>query len=599
MNLRSQHTPSKFLAALATLMLVASLASDADAAAPRKLSGSMIPDGELSNTYAITTPANPANARVVFRAARVTAGVNELWSTPISGGDPINLSGPMVSGGDVRSFKLSKDGTRAVFLADKDTDETVELYSVPVDGSALPTKRSGTLVTGGNVETFAISDDSQRIVYRADKDVEDRIELYSVPITSGSGMKLVNITTATRDVDSFLISPDSTRVVFLADLDTSNIRELYSVGITSTSVTKVSKPLVTGGSISLMGGYAISPNSTRVAYRADADTLDRRELYSVSILGGSSLTHSGSFVAGGNVSIFSFTPNSSHLVFLANKETDTVSELYSVPITSQSPLKISAPVAQYGEPEEFKISDDSSRVVYKSSESATNSQRLYSVPVTNTQVVPLCALSLPGDSVFSDEFFISADSTRVAFVADVAATSRAELFSASIAGGNCINLSVPTQANGRVLGDEVKITPDSKRVLFVADKDTNGVLELYSVPLAGGTATKLSGDLTADGDISEFAVSADSKWVAFSGDKDTNNLRELYSVSVDGGGALLDIDGDGKVLATTDMLLILRYQLGIRGGELITNALGIGATRNTSFPVEQYLRRVLESPSLE
>jgi hypothetical protein len=62
---------------------------------------------------------------------------------------------------------------------------------------------------------------------------------------------------------------------------------------------------------------------------------------------------------------------------------------------------------------------------------------------------------------------------------------------------------------------------------------------------------------------------------------------------------LLDIDGDGKVLATTDMLLILRYQLGIRGGELITNALGFGATRNSSFPVEQYLRRLLEAPSLE
>jgi hypothetical protein len=53
------------------------------------------------------------------------------------------------------------------------------------------------------------------------------------------------------------------------------------------------------------------------------------------------------------------------------------------------------------------------------------------------------------------------------------------------------------------------------------------------------------------------------------------------------------------VLATTDLLLILRYQLGIRGGELIANALGFGATRTSSFPVEQCLRRLLEAPSLE
>jgi hypothetical protein len=64
-NLRSQHTTSKFLAALATLLVVASLASDVDAAAPRKLSP---PNFDSGYATRIGTPANQANARAVFLA---------------------------------------------------------------------------------------------------------------------------------------------------------------------------------------------------------------------------------------------------------------------------------------------------------------------------------------------------------------------------------------------------------------------------------------------------------------------------------------------------------------------------------------------------
>ena len=60
-----------------------------------------------------------------------------------------------------------------------------------------------------------------------------------------------------------------------------------------------------------------------------------------------------------------------------------------------------------------------------------------------------------------------------------------------------------------------------------------------------------------------------------------------------GGGKLLDIDGDGEVLATTDMLLLMRWQLGIRGQSLIT---GIGfppnALRTTFDAIETYLREL-------
>ena len=51
----------------------------------------------------------------------------------------------------------------------------------------------------------------------------------------------------------------------------------------------------------------------------------------------------------------------------------------------------------------------------------------------------------------------------------------------------------------------------------------------------------------------------------------------------------MDIDGNGRVEATTDGLLIMRYMLGIRGSALVSGALGAGASRTLAADIESYL----------
>ena len=52
--------------------------------------------------------------------------------------------------------------------------------------------------------------------------------------------------------------------------------------------------------------------------------------------------------------------------------------------------------------------------------------------------------------------------------------------------------------------------------------------------------------------------------------------------------AVLDIDGNGLVEATTDGLLMLRYMLGLRGSALTAGALGVCASRDAAAS-ESYL----------
>ena len=51
----------------------------------------------------------------------------------------------------------------------------------------------------------------------------------------------------------------------------------------------------------------------------------------------------------------------------------------------------------------------------------------------------------------------------------------------------------------------------------------------------------------------------------------------------------MDIDGNGRIEATTDGLLIMRYMLGIRGTALVSGALGAGASRTLPADIENYL----------
>lgn len=96
-------------------------------------------------------------------------------------GHPYKLSGEMVLDGDVDDYSISPDSSRVVYLADQDTDEVQELYSVPI-GGGTPVKLNGPFVTGGDVWPFSISPDSSRVVYRADQGTDEVYELFGVKI---------------------------------------------------------------------------------------------------------------------------------------------------------------------------------------------------------------------------------------------------------------------------------------------------------------------------------------------------------------------------------------------------------------------------------
>ncbi|NJM08071.1 hypothetical protein HC891_20605, partial [Candidatus Gracilibacteria bacterium] len=153
-----------------------------------------------------------------------------------------------------------------------------------------------------------------------------------------------------------------------------------------------------------------------------------------------------------------------------------------------------------------------------------------------------CGAQVSGDRI--DDYFdtvssfaVSPNGQRVVYCADPDTDDIFELFSVSLTGGTPVKLNVPPGAFGGI--ERFEISADSARVVFLIQNAPNSdsVFELYSAPLAGGSAPiKLSDEMVDDGDVDLFGITSNSNFVVFIADSLIEDTFEIFSTPVDGTG---------------------------------------------------------------
>lgn len=304
------------------------------------------------------------------------------------------------------------------------------LLSATASATLANRKISGTMPPFGDVVDgyFDISPDGQYVVYRADQETDEVAELFSVRLDGSTApLKLNGPLVQGGFVREFKISPDSSRVVYLANQDNVNMNELYSVLLGGGVLPiKLNDSLVTGGNVQV--DFQISPDSSRVVYLADHQTNDVFELFSVLLTGTGRITLNGPLVGGGSVSYFQTSPDSSRVIYWADQDTDEVYELYRVLLSGGSPVKLNSLLVSNGNVFEGQISPDSSRVVYWADQDTDEVYELYSVPLGGGAApAKLNGVLVNGGSTYSD-FHFSPDSSRVVYLADQQTDDVDELF---------------------------------------------------------------------------------------------------------------------------------------------------------------------------
>ncbi len=111
--------------------------------------------------------------------------------------------------------------------------------------------------------------------------------------------------------------------------------------------------------------------------------------------------------------------------------------------------------------------------------------------------------------------------------------SQAVFFNRKISGSIPDSGDVPDRNSA-----EAAFSPDGRYVVFVADRDTDEMFELYSVRREGGEPVKLNPPLVNGGNVTLFQISPDSQYVVYSADQEKDNVVELFSVPIGGGESL-------------------------------------------------------------
>ncbi len=326
-------------------------------ASPVRLSGPLVANGDVNPRFEISADGDwvvyAADQEIDERFELYAAPID-------GGTRPVKLSVPPVAGGDVAylgfeqpQFQITPDGRRVLYTADQDTDEVFELYSVPIDRSSAPVKLSGLLVARGDVAhasnlqvLFRFTPDGTRVLYVADQEVDETFELYVVPVDGSKGpRKLSGPLRPGGDVvplyssRSFLqFTADGSRVLYLADQDVDETFEIYLAPLDGTrSAKKLNGRLPEGGDV--LPGFQISPDDASVVYAADQRADGAFELFEAPLKGGPARRLHGPMVAGGDIAVFSsspvfeITPDGTSVLYVADQDTDNVFEIYESLLT--------------------------------------------------------------------------------------------------------------------------------------------------------------------------------------------------------------------------------------------------------------------------
>ena len=558
-----------------------------------KLSGNQTSGGDVDP---LSVRISADGARVAYVADALVDGVNELFSVPLfAGSPPQRLNASLASGGDVTSFVLSSDSARAAYVADQLTDGVDELFAVPLDGSSAPIRLNGALVAGGDVAAdVQLSADGARVVYRADQLQDDVVELFSVPLDgSAPAVRLDPGMVAGGDVAVARISPDSTRVAYLADQEIDSRALVHSAPIDGSAAATLLDPLACIASVPFEP-LLYEPGGHHLVHRAlhgvHGLPLDSIALYGVpddgsapplllsrhpALLGftsvheflldadGRSVVYDGA-VEGAECTDVSLrstvleepygsfpsrTLSGAELPLDARSITPggrllytawLARGIYSTPLDASSPPFLMLPELDvYSSSIDIQIAADGVTSVVWGRSTTTGRYGLFAAATEAPgTVVPLSAPA-HGDL---RGFRLDPRRPRVAYVAD-------QLYLAQLDGSGERTLNGPLANGGQVVPLSVvqpgfDLTSDGRRALYLADERADEVVELFSVDLrslpeakrrgTGPLRVRLNPALVPGGDVREFKIAPDDARIVYCADQDVDQSFELYSVPADG-----------------------------------------------------------------
>lgn len=491
------------------------------------------PMGEVF-TWRIT----PDSKRVLYTANDEIPSRPHLFSAPISGGPFARRLTPDLDFDYqiVLDFLISPDGRYVVYRANMDNPNITELYS---SGILCPpsVKLNISLVEGQHVGgsepsgEIAITSDSSRVVYRVGFPYLGDYDLYSVPITGGDSTQL-NLGGQSPS-QYFYITPDDQFVIYRVD------ELLWRVPVNGGEPEPLTPSSEIGRVFHEQDGVQISQDSQWIVFRGTDPTLSPWQLYKVSVAGGAIELINSPLGNNGLVKEAFYnnwiTPDSQWVVYEAwNQIPDTGPGLYKVPLNhAAQPVRLDPKDGAFNL--RFAFSPNSKKVAYLMEDGVPANLFISDLngPTSNTIQLSFSGVDgsiMKNTASLRQTFVFTPYSQSLIFM-----TIGNGLHRVPVSGPPATKLTYPSvnlPSNDSVL--LFTISPDGTNAAFTAIRDQSQRTELYQIPLSGGEIVKMNGPLVGTGatggDVTvDFEYSPDGQWLVYRADQDVDGVVELYS----------------------------------------------------------------------
>lgn len=282
--------------------------------------------------------------------------------------------------------------------------------------------------------------------------------------------------------------------------------------------------------------FSISPDDSKIIYIAQKNSSITPEAYVVSEDGSNDQKVSGSIVAGGQVWRVGIT--NTKAIIHGDLETDNKYELWSVNFDGTSKTKISGAMVSGGGVYIFNtkwvLSADNSKVIFIADKTVDNVDELWSVNLDGTGLTKLSGVLVSNGDVQS----LYSQSNNTIFQADKDTDTVNEYYLAKNDGSSLFKLHPALSAGGTAKIYFPETTTSDRLITFVS---TNGTAakELYSIKTDGTDLKVISVALGANDSISDIVRSYINDWVIYSVYNSSTYIKKIYRCNSDGSNTIL------------------------------------------------------------
>jgi len=521
---------------------------------PVRLWGHQFPSGSVSSAHLFRV--TPDSSRVVFA---VGDAYNALFSAPLDGSTTVTMLAG--SSEEFSNFLLTPDGSAAVYALNGHYEPEAGLYRVPTDGSSEAVRLFTPRGPTWDFVDFQLTADGSRVLFTLDEadpdceacDVVNPIELYSVPVDGSASA--IRLSRASRPrhrpaegvlgafVSSFVLTPDSTHALYTereqsgACPECSFTTRLFSVPVDGSAT----PTRLFHGEVS---APAIGADSNRVVYLGGA-TGARLELLSQPIDGSESPRRLHRPLAnGGHVERFELSADGEHAVFTADLSGHGHTRLFVAPIDGSAPARpLGSRLLPGRSVRDFHVSPDSRHVVYSADRRTEGVFELYAVTIDGVEALDRQGAPAPQPTALSDngdvtDFAITADGAQVLFHASE--DGDAQLFRVPI------DASAPALRLSGAEGSSDLLLTNTGRAVYRGAREHDTQLHVYSAPIDGNAASAQVDDPSYGlvfGRVESFELHPDGRRALFASEGRDFRFPELALVSLDGDEPAVLLDG--------------------------------------------------------